>query len=134
MNLLERAIGVVAPRVALQRVRSRVALELTMPTAANLLELYLRVIPALPMQYEAYRLAFTGGDNLFQSDTKKAFLMLRQTVWIIPEAAEQREPWLWTASSRHPTRRGFSRIPPIRQGRTLPFGERPAATEPATIR
>jgi lambda family phage portal protein len=29
MNLLDRAIGVVAPRVALQRVRSRVALELT---------------------------------------------------------------------------------------------------------
>ena len=29
MNLLDRAIGVVAPRAALQRVRSRVALELT---------------------------------------------------------------------------------------------------------
>jgi capsid protein len=29
MNLLDKAIGVVAPRVALQRVRSRVALELT---------------------------------------------------------------------------------------------------------
>ncbi len=29
MNLLDRAIGVVAPRLALQRVRNRVALELT---------------------------------------------------------------------------------------------------------
>ena len=54
----------------------------------NLLELYLRVIPALPMQYEAYCLTFTRGDDLFQSDTKEAFLVLRQTVWIIPEAGE----------------------------------------------
>ena len=29
MNLLDKAISIVAPRVALQRVRSRVALELT---------------------------------------------------------------------------------------------------------
>ena len=29
MNLLDKAIGIVAPRVALQRVRNRVALELT---------------------------------------------------------------------------------------------------------
>src|ERR1017187_8007958 len=32
--------------------------DIPMPTGANLLELYLRVIPALPMQYEAYCLAF----------------------------------------------------------------------------
>jgi hypothetical protein len=48
-----------------------------MPTGANLLKLYLRVIPALPMQDEAYRLAFTRGDDLFESDTKEAFLVLR---------------------------------------------------------
>ena len=59
-----------------------------MPAAANLLELYLRVIPALPMQYEAYRLAFTRGDDLFQSETKEAFLVLWQTLWIIPEYGE----------------------------------------------
>jgi hypothetical protein len=62
--------------------------DIPMAAAANLLELYLRVIPALPMQYEAYCLAFTGGYNLFQSDPKEAFLVLRQTVWIIPEAGE----------------------------------------------
>src|ERR1019366_8271373 len=50
--------------------------DIPMAAAANLLELYLRVIPALPMQYEAYCLAFTGGYNLFQSDTKEAFLVL----------------------------------------------------------
>ena len=54
--------------------------DIPMPTGANLLELYLRVIPALPMQYEAYCLAFTRGDDLFQSDTKEAFLVLWQTV------------------------------------------------------
>src|ERR1019366_5657047 len=27
-------------------------------------------------------------DDLFQSDTKETFLVLRQTVWIIPEAGE----------------------------------------------
>src|SRR5712691_6263429 len=59
-----------------------------MPTAANLLELYLRVIPALPMQYQAYGLTFTRRDDLFQGDTKEAFLVLRQTLWIIPEAGE----------------------------------------------
>ena len=62
--------------------------DIPMPTSANLLKLYLRVIPALPMQYEAYGLAFTRGDDLFQSDTKEAFLVLRQTLWIIPEAGE----------------------------------------------
>ena len=62
--------------------------DIPMPAGTNLLELYLRVIPALPMQYEAYCLAFTGGYNLFQSDPKEAFLVLRQTVWIIPEAGE----------------------------------------------
>src|SRR5712664_3328842 len=48
--------------------------DIPMPTGANLLELYLCVIPALLMQYEAYCLAFTRGDDLFQSDTKEAFL------------------------------------------------------------
>src|SRR5258708_3240624 len=59
-----------------------------MPAAAHLLEPYLRVIPALPMQYQAYGLAFTRRDDLFQGDTKEAFLVLRQPLWIIPEAGE----------------------------------------------
>ena len=59
--------------------------DIPMPAGANLLELYLRVIPALPMQYQAYGLAFTRGDDLFQSDTKEAFLVLRQTMWIVPK-------------------------------------------------
>jgi hypothetical protein len=62
--------------------------DIPMPTSANLLELYLCVIPALPMQYEAYCLVLTGGDDLFQSDTKEAFLVLRQTVRIVPEYGE----------------------------------------------
>jgi hypothetical protein len=62
--------------------------DIPMPTSANLLELYLRMIPALPMQYEAYCLAFTRGDDLFQSDTKEAFLVLWQTVRIVPEYGE----------------------------------------------
>src|ERR1035437_1152182 len=62
--------------------------DIPMPAAANLLELYLRVIPALPMQYEAYCLALTRGDDLFQSDTKEALLVLWQTVRIVPEYGE----------------------------------------------
>jgi hypothetical protein len=42
-----------------------------MPTAANLMKLNLCVVPALPMQDEAYRLAFTRGDDLFESNTKE---------------------------------------------------------------
>ena len=59
-----------------------------MPAAANLLELYLRVISALPMQDEAYRLAFTRGDDLFQRDTQEAFLVFRQTLRIVPKCGE----------------------------------------------
>src|SRR5579863_1885237 len=62
--------------------------DMPMPTGANLLKLHLRMIPALPMQYEAYRLAFTRGDDFFQSNTEEAFLVLRQTLWIVPEAGE----------------------------------------------
>jgi hypothetical protein len=47
-----------------------------MLTGANLLELHLGVIPALPMQCEAYCIDFTRGDDLFQGNTKKAFLVL----------------------------------------------------------
>src|SRR5947209_14979512 len=54
--------------------------DIPMPPSANLLKLYLRMIPALPMQYEAYCLAFTRGDDFFQSDTKETFLVLRQTL------------------------------------------------------
>ena len=59
--------------------------DIPMPASANLLKLYLRMIPALPLQYEAYCLAFTRDDDFFQSDTKETFLVLRQTFWIIPE-------------------------------------------------
>src|SRR5664279_2325249 len=62
--------------------------DIPMPTSANLLKLYLRMIPALPMQHQAYRLTFTRGDDFFQSDTEEAFLVLRQILWIIPEAGE----------------------------------------------
>src|ERR1035437_4164899 len=62
--------------------------DIPMLAGADLLKLYLRVIPALPMQYEAYCLAFTRGDDLFQSDTKEAFLVLRQTVRIVPKYGE----------------------------------------------
>jgi len=62
--------------------------DIPMPTGTNLLELHLRVISTLPMQYEAYRLAFTRGDDLFQSDTKEAFLVLRLTLRIVPEFGE----------------------------------------------
>src|ERR1017187_8369565 len=65
-----------------------VAGDIPMLAGADLLKLYMRVIPGLPMQYEAYCLAFTRCDDLFQSDTKEAFLVLRQTLWIIPEAGE----------------------------------------------
>jgi hypothetical protein len=56
-----------------------------MPAGAHLLELYLRVIPALPVQYEAYCLAFTRSDDLFQRDTKEALFVLWRTVRIVPE-------------------------------------------------
>jgi hypothetical protein len=39
--------------------------DVPMPAGANPLELYLRVVPALPMQDETYRLAFTRGDDVF---------------------------------------------------------------------
>src|SRR5271169_891644 len=86
-----------------------------MPTGANLLKLYLRVIPALPMQDEAYRLAFTRGDDLFESDTKEAFLVLRQTLRIIPQSGEipregQQPPFLCV---------GERLLAPLLQGREL---------------
>jgi len=59
-----------------------------MLSSANLLELYLCVIPALPMQYQAYGLTYTRGDDLFQGNTKEAFLVLWQTLWIFPEYGE----------------------------------------------
>jgi hypothetical protein len=39
--------------------------DIPMPAGATPLELYLRVVPALPMQDETYRLAFTRGDDVF---------------------------------------------------------------------
>src|SRR5665213_1324639 len=59
-----------------------------MPTSANLLELHLRMIPTLPMQHEAYCLAFAGGDDLFQSDTEQAFFVFRQALRIVPESGQ----------------------------------------------
>ena len=54
-------------------------------TCANLAELQLGMIPALPMQNQPYGLAFRCSDDLFQRDTKKAFLVLRRTLWIVPQ-------------------------------------------------
>src|ERR1035438_3487630 len=48
-----------------------VAGDIPMPASADLLKLYLCMIPALPMQHQAYRLAFTRGDDFFQSDTEE---------------------------------------------------------------
>jgi len=62
--------------------------DIAMPTSANLLKLYLRMIPALPMQHQTYRITFTRGDDFLQSDAEEAFLVLRQTLWIIPKAGE----------------------------------------------
>jgi len=51
--------------------------DIAMHPAAYLLELHLGVIPALPMQHEPYCFPLTCGDDLFQRDAKKAFLVLR---------------------------------------------------------
>src|ERR1017187_820840 len=56
------------PRQRANDLHEIVAGDIPMLAGADLLKLYLRVIPALPMQYEAYCLAFTRGDDLFQSD------------------------------------------------------------------
>ena len=51
--------------------------KIPMVATANLLELNLGVISALPMQHEAYGLALRRGNDLFQRDTKEPFLMFR---------------------------------------------------------
>jgi len=62
--------------------------DIPMATGANLRELGLRMISALPMQHEAYCLFFRRGDDLFQGDPKEAFLLLRRTARIVPESGE----------------------------------------------
>jgi hypothetical protein len=51
--------------------------DVPMLAAADLRKLDLSVIPALPMHYQPYGRVFTRGDDLFQRDTKEAFLVLR---------------------------------------------------------
>src|SRR6266478_1209016 len=51
--------------------------DIPMPAGANLLKFDLCVIPALPMQDEAYGIPFTRGDDLFQGDAKETFLVFR---------------------------------------------------------
>ena len=79
-----------------------------MPAAADLRELYLRVISTLPMQHETYCLSFRGDDDFFQSDPQEAFLVLRRTAGIVPERGEipcegQKFPFLsiaeWTLAT-----------------------------------
>jgi hypothetical protein len=53
--------------------------------SANLAKLQLGMISALPMQNQPYGLAFRCSDDLFQSDAKKAFLVLRRTLWSVPQ-------------------------------------------------
>ena len=53
------------PRQLANDLHQIIAGDIPMSTGANLFKLYLRVIPALPMQYQAYSLAFTRGDDLF---------------------------------------------------------------------
>jgi hypothetical protein len=62
--------------------------KIPMVATANLLELNLGVISALPMQHEAYSFAIRRSNDLFQRDTKEPFLVLRQTLRIIPEFGE----------------------------------------------
>jgi hypothetical protein len=62
--------------------------DIAMPTSADLLKLYLRVIFALPMQHEAYGLALRRSNDLFQRDTKEPFLVFRRTLRIIPKSGE----------------------------------------------
>ena len=47
------------PRQHANNLHEIVVSDIPMPATANLRELYLRVIPALPMQHEAYGLVFT---------------------------------------------------------------------------
>ncbi len=51
-------------------------------------KLQLRVISAFPVQYEAYHLAVTSRNDLFQGDAKQTFLVLRRTARIIPESGD----------------------------------------------
>jgi hypothetical protein len=74
---------------------------ISMPTGVNLPKLYLRVISALPMQYEAYGLALRRSNDLFQRDTKEPFLVFRRTVRIIPESGEILQGPATPVSARH---------------------------------
>ena len=51
--------------------------KIPMVATANLLELNLGVISALPMQHEAYGFAIRRSNDLFQRDTKEPFLVFR---------------------------------------------------------
>jgi hypothetical protein len=61
---------------------------IAMLAGTNLLELYLSMIPSLPMQHEPYGFAFGRGDDFLQSDAKKSLLILRRATWITPKPGE----------------------------------------------
>ena len=62
--------------------------DISMFAAANLLELYLSVIPSLPMQHEPYGFTLACGDDLLQRDAKESLLVLRRTLRIVPKSGE----------------------------------------------
>jgi hypothetical protein len=53
-------------------------------TGANLRELHLGVIAALPMHHQADGVAFTRGDDLSYGEAQEALLVGRRTVWVVP--------------------------------------------------
>jgi hypothetical protein len=68
----------------------------------NLLELYLSMIPSLPMQHEPYGFAFARGNDFLQGDAKESLLVFRRTARIVPKSGEiprelQEHPFLCVA-------------------------------------
>jgi hypothetical protein len=61
---------------------------IAMFASTNLLELYLSMIPSLPMQYEPYGFAFTRGNDFLQGNAKESLLVLRRTARIVPKSGE----------------------------------------------
>jgi hypothetical protein len=61
---------------------------IAMHADTNLLELYLSMIPSLPMQHEPYSFAFARGNDFLQGDANESLLVLRRTARIVPKPGE----------------------------------------------
>jgi len=57
---------------------------IAMLSGLKLGKLHLRVISALPVQHEAYRLALRSGGDILQCDAKQALLVFWRVVGIVP--------------------------------------------------